>query len=109
EKARSRAPRPPRDVKKQSAIGRFVSTYGWRAYALPVLFAVTVIVVVDAVRAGPDPAAASGETGFGRLSPPAASAGVIGAPPGDGKFPDDLPTGMLPEGGQFVETGAGTW
>ncbi|WP_280203370.1 hypothetical protein [Nocardia cyriacigeorgica] len=33
EKNRSRAPRPSRDVKKQSAIGRFVSTYGWRAYA----------------------------------------------------------------------------
>ncbi|WP_438803576.1 DUF3152 domain-containing protein [Nocardia cyriacigeorgica] len=109
DKNRSRAPRPSRDVKKQSAIGRFVSTYGWRAYALPVLFAVTLIVVVDAIRTGPEPAPAAGEPGFGRLSPPAASAGVIGAPPGDGKFPDDLPTGALPEGGQFVETGAGTW
>ncbi|MBF6097233.1 DUF3152 domain-containing protein [Nocardia cyriacigeorgica] len=109
EKNRSRAPRPSRDVKKQSAIGRFVSTYGWRAYALPVLFAVTLIVVVDAIRTGPEPAPAAGEPGFGRLSPPAASAGVIGAPPGDGKFPDDLPTGALPEGGQFVETGAGAW
>ena len=29
--------------RKQTWLGRFVSTYGWRAYALPVLTAITVI------------------------------------------------------------------
>ena len=31
--------------RKQTWLGRFVSTYGWRAYALPVLVALTVVVV----------------------------------------------------------------
>lgn len=101
--------RPERGVKKQSALGRFVSTYGWRAYALPVLFAVTVLVVVDAVR-GSDPATTvSGMPGLGHLSPRAANNGIIGGPTGDGHFPTDLPTGALPEGGSFAETGTGAW
>ncbi|RBO92434.1 uncharacterized protein DUF3152 [Nocardia puris] len=109
DESRSR-PRPERGTKKQSAIGRFVSTYGWRAYALPILFIVTVLVVVDAVRGGgAEGAGANTDPSFGRFSPRAASAGVIGAPPGDGQFPADLPTGALPEGGPFVEDGTGTW
>ncbi|MGW4774547.1 DUF3152 domain-containing protein [Nocardia sp. NPDC004278] len=107
---RSRPPRPERDAKKQSALGRFIRTYGWRAYALPVLFVVTVLVIVDAVRGGTDPAKiAAGAPGFGQLSPHTASAGIIGAPPGDGHFPTNLPTGALPDGGPFTEIGAGTW
>ncbi|WP_232840095.1 MULTISPECIES: DUF3152 domain-containing protein [Nocardia] len=109
DEARARSPRPERGVKKQSALGRFISTYGWRAYALPVLFVVTVLVVVDAMNGGPEAIGAGGNPGFGRLSPRAASAGIIGAPPGDGQFPGDLPTGALPEGGPFTEIGAGTW
>ncbi|MFI9509455.1 DUF3152 domain-containing protein [Nocardia sp. NPDC052566] len=109
DESRSRA-RPERDTKKQSALGRFVRTYGWRAYALPVLFVVTVLVVVDAVRGTDAPAATGGIPGFGKLSPRAATAGIIGgAPPGDGHFPTDLPTGALPEGGPFVEAGTGVW
>ncbi|MCM6775685.1 DUF3152 domain-containing protein [Nocardia sp. CDC159] len=102
-------PRPDRETTKQSRIGRFVSTYGWRAYALPVLFVITVLVVVDAVKGGGDEG--SGAPGLGRLSQRTAKAGgVIGAPPkGDGKFAADLPTGTLPDGGPFAETAAGTW
>ncbi|WP_439951669.1 DUF3152 domain-containing protein [Nocardia coubleae] len=98
---------PQRDAKKQSALGRFVSTYGWRAYALPVLLAVTAFVIFDALRVAKQPAPA--DPGFGALSPNVAQSGIIGAPPGDGKFPADLPLGALPEGGAFVERGAGTW
>ncbi|MEU8898372.1 DUF3152 domain-containing protein [Nocardia sp. NPDC048505] len=108
EGGKDRAHRPGRVVKKQSRLGRFVSTYGWRAYALPVLVVVTVLVVVDAVRGGTDVVGA-GAPGFGALSPRAASAGIIGAPPGDGQFPTDLPTGALPQGGAFTDAGAGTW
>src|SRR4029079_9984416 len=35
--------------RKQSRLGRFVSTYGWRAYALPALVALTVWVVYSTV------------------------------------------------------------
>lgn len=99
-----------RETRRQSALGRFVSTYGWRAYALPVLLVVTVLVVVDAVRNGGRPVAVAGVApGFGTLSPRADDVGIIGAPPGDGEFPADLPTGALPDGGPFTEAGAGTW
>ncbi|WP_425436858.1 DUF3152 domain-containing protein [Nocardia donostiensis] len=109
DESRPRTQRSDREVKKQSALGRFVATYGWRAYALPVLIAITVFVVADAVRRGPDPAPVAQEPSMGRLGPPPASAGVIGAPPGDGRFPEHLPTGALPEGGAFTESAAGTW
>jgi hypothetical protein len=46
--AHARGPRPDRD--HLGAVGRFVAGYGWRAYALPVLTVVTLVVLVDAVR-----------------------------------------------------------
>lgn len=98
--------RPDRETKRQSALGRFVSTYGWRAYALPVLLAVTVLVGLDAVRGGGESVA--GVAGFGRLSERADNTGIQG-PKGDGKFGADLPTGMVPDGGPFTEVGSGTW
>nr|WP_245721611.1 DUF3152 domain-containing protein [Nocardia crassostreae] len=100
--------RPERETKKQSALGRFVSTYGWRAYALPVLLVVTVLVAVDALRGGGQSVA--GVPGFGHLSDMADKTGIIGAPPkGDGKFAADLPTGTVPDGGPFTEAGTGVW
>ncbi|WP_425301835.1 DUF3152 domain-containing protein [Nocardia wallacei] len=99
---------PERDAGKRSALGRFVATYGWRAYALPVLFVITVLVAVDAVKGAGDPDGA-GAPGLGRLSGHTDKAGIIGAPPtGDGKF-GDLPSGALPAGGAFAEAGTGTW
>src|SRR5215475_2323818 len=38
-----------RRARKQTWLGRFISTYGWRAYALPVLIALTGVVVVQTV------------------------------------------------------------
>ncbi|MEU1984938.1 DUF3152 domain-containing protein [Nocardia sp. NPDC019395] len=88
---------------------RFAARYGWRAYALPLLLALTAFVVVDAVRAGPGTHADPADPALGALGTPPASAGVIGAPPGDGHFPEDLPIGALPEGGKFTEAGKGDW
>ncbi|MFR9751217.1 DUF3152 domain-containing protein [Nocardia sp. 004] len=101
--------RPERDAKKQSALGRFVSTYGWRAYALPILVAITVLAVVEAIGGTGTSDATDSVSDPGQPSRPAATVGIIGAPPGDGHFPADLPTGALPEGGAFAETGQGTW
>lgn len=109
---RPRNPRPDRRARKQSKLGRFVSTYGWRAYAIPILLVITVLVVVDAVRGTGDGGASSGadSPGFGTLSRNTDGSSVIGVPPeADGNFAAELPAGALPDGGAFTVTGAGTW
>ncbi|MFF2108022.1 hypothetical protein CJ179_05290 [Rhodococcus sp. ACS1] len=109
---RPRNPRPERQARKQSRIGRFVSTYGWRAYAIPILLVVTVLVVVDAVRdtGGGETTAETDSPGFGTLSRDTDGSSVIGVPPeADGNFAAELPSGALPEGGPFTAVGAGTW
>ncbi|WP_280489777.1 DUF3152 domain-containing protein, partial [Nocardia carnea] len=94
---------------KRAWLRRFAARYGWRAYALPALLALTAFVAVDAVRSGPGTPADSADPAPGVLGTPPASAGIIGAPPGDGRFPEDLPVGALPAGGRFTENGKGTW
>jgi uncharacterized protein DUF3152 len=97
--------------RKQSWLGRFVFTYGWRAYALPILAAITVLVVYQTVTGttAPTPVNAEGPV----QGPPtigATGTGIIGAPPkGMTQFDANLPTGILPEGGPFTESGAKTW
>ncbi len=113
---RPRTPRPERQAKKQSKLGKFASVYGWRAYAIPILLVVTVLVVFDAVKTG-DPMTTTtsltgdpADPGFGTLSPESDATGVIGIPPAaDGNFAEAIPSGALPEGGQFTVEGAGTW
>lgn len=106
--------RSDRDVhrrwRKQSAVGRFVSTYGWRAYALPVLVVLTAVVVYQAVTgtgvsgSGPD------EPVIGPPTIGSAGTAIIGAPPrGLTEFDVNLPTGVLPDGGPFTEAGAASW
>lgn len=112
--SRQRPVRPERSAKKRSRLGRFTSTYGWRAYAIPILVVVTILVVIDAVRdSGPlasPTASVDSDPGFGALSDPSSSTVVVGVPPqGDGNFADTIPSGALPDGGPFTEQGAGTW
>jgi hypothetical protein len=97
--------------RKQTWLGRFISTYGWRAYALPVLVALTVVVVYQTITGTsvPEPKPVEGPV----QGPPtigAVSTAIIGAPPkGLTQFDASLPTGVLPDGGQFSEAGARTW
>jgi ABC-type sugar transport system permease subunit len=97
--------------RKQSWLGRFISTYGWRAYALPALVALTVWVVYSTVtgtsvsNTDEDAGPAQGPPTIG-----ADSTAIIGAPPkGLTQFDASLPTGMLPDGGPYTEAGAKTW
>lgn len=107
---RPRSPRPERQARKQSRLGKFVSTYGWRAYAIPILIVVTILVIVDAVRGDGTDSESYGDPGFGARSNTSEGTGVIGVPPqGDGNFAETVPSGALPDGGPFTETGAGTW
>ncbi|HEU4361990.1 MAG TPA: DUF3152 domain-containing protein [Mycobacterium sp.] len=96
--------------RKQSALGRFVSTYGWRAYALPVLVVLTAVVVYQAATGTGVPGPASEEPVLGPPTIGAAGTAIIGAPPrGLTEFDLNLPTGVLPDGGPFTEAGVATW
>jgi Protein of unknown function (DUF3152) len=111
EAGRARADRGrPRQWRKQTWLGRFVSTYGWRAYALPVLVVLTAVVIYQTVTgtASPKPAATRAIQG-----PPAIGAvgtEIIDAPPrGLATFDANIPAGTLPAGGPFSEAGDKTW
>lgn len=112
----SRRERPARTARKQSRFGRFFATYGWRAYLLPVLVVVTVLVAYDALTtSGDDTAGGSANQepavpGFGELTDTEESTDVIGVPPtAHGSFAGSIPTGELPAGGPFTVEGLGDW
>ena len=96
--------------RKQSWLGRFVSTYGWRAYALPVLVVLTAVVVYQTVTG----TRASAPAFLGPVQGPpkigAVGTAIIDAPPrGLTQFGANLPTGVLPNGGPFTQAGDKTW
>ncbi len=96
------------DVGKQSWLGRFVSTYGWRAYALPLLVALTGVVLYQTMTG--TSATVAEEPVKGPPTIGSAGTSIIGAPPrGLTEFDANLPTGILPAGGPFTDTGAKTW
>ena len=101
-----------RRLRKQTWIGRFISTYGWRAYALPILMVLTAVVLYQTVTGTSAPPAAEGEEGPVQGPPTigVASTSIVGAPPkGLTQFDASLPTGILPDGGPFTAAGARTW
>lgn len=95
----------PQRRKKVSRVRRLVGTYGWRIYAVPILIAVTVLVLIDTTREN-----GSGGARAAQTSDPSGSAEspvVTEAP----AVPPDLniPTAELPNGGAFAQTGGGVW
>ena len=112
DEGRLRANRDDRQqFRKQTWLGRFVSTYGWRAYALPVLVVITGLVLYQTFTGTgvSQPVDAAGPI----QGPPtigAPSTAIVGAPPkGMTQFDANLPTGILPDGGPITEAGAKTW
>ncbi len=100
-----------RHLPRQSWLGRFVATYGWRAYALPVLAVVTGLVLYQTVT-GTRAETTTDPVDTVQAPPTIGSQGteIIGAPPrGLTKFDVNLPTGILPEGGPFAEAGNKAW
>src|SRR6516225_6422707 len=97
--------------RKQSWLGRFVSTYGWRAYALPVLAVVTGVVVYQAVgsRLPAEPAQMHSPL-VGQPTIDGGGTAIIGAPPkGLTEYEINWEAGVLPEGGKYTEAGDKTW
>jgi Protein of unknown function (DUF3152) len=112
DEGRQRANREGRQqFRKQTWLGRFVSTYGWRAYALPVLVVITGLVLYQTFTGAgvSQPADAAGPVqGPPTIGVP--STAIVGAPPkGMTQFDANLPTGILPDGGPITEAGAKTW
>lgn len=81
---------------RQTPVGRFFSTWGWRAYAIPVLVVLTALVIGDAI-------VSTGESGEDRTVRAEETPAVLGVPTA-GEIP---PSGELPEGGSFVEGASG--
>ena len=108
---RPRANRDDRQQwRKQTWLGRFVSTYGWRAYALPVLAVITGLVLYQTFTGTgiSHPAEAGPIQGPPTIGAP--STAIVGAPPkGMTQFDANLPTGILPAGGPITEAGSKTW
>lgn len=95
-------------LRRQSPLGRFLATYGWRAYALPVLVVLTGVVGYQTIAGTSVPVAE--DTVKGPPTIGSAGTAIIGAPPrGLTQFDANLPTGVLPAGGPFTESGDRTW
>lgn len=84
----------------RAKLAKLTATYGWRIYALPVLAAVTVLVIVDAA-SGPANGSGDQASGAGAGSDPAATEHAAGSL--------DIPTAELPAGGAFTQAGSGDW
>jgi Protein of unknown function (DUF3152) len=96
--------------RKQTWLGRFVSTYGWRAYALPVLVVLTALVIYQTVTGTSAPKPAASQPIQGPPDIGAVGTSIIDAPPrGLAAFDANLPAGTLPDGGAFTEAGDKTW
>ncbi|OQO90271.1 hypothetical protein B1813_17740 [Saccharomonospora piscinae] len=99
-----------RHASTKSGLRRFTAAFGWRAYLVPILLVVTALVVFDTTRG-------SGASDNG--SPDAASSGGNGADeeqraPVATEVPAspvdlDIPTAELPDGGDYTESGEGSW
>lgn len=95
----------------QSALGRFVSTYGWRAYAIPVLVILTIVLLVFTI----GDSGSSGPSANGARTPDTSrntdvnsETKPIGAPTGRIDTAA-LAAGALPDGGPFTLTGRKTF
>ncbi len=96
--------------RKQTWLGRFVSTYGWRAYALPALVVLTAVVMYQTVTGTAVPASDGVAEVKGPPTIGSKGTAIIGAPPrGLTEFDASLPTGILPQGGAITEAGDKTW
>lgn len=78
---------------------RFAREWGWRAYAIPVLLVLTIIVVADVVR----------DTGAGEDPVPAAMHGGEQGPVPEGGYGENLDVGELPPGGPYTEASSGVF
>jgi hypothetical protein len=88
------------DHPRRRGLGALLSAYGWRIYAVPVLLALTALVVFDAARPGGDEFTGALGTGGGGPAATEALPGPVNL---------NIPTADLPKGREYTQAGAGTW
>jgi hypothetical protein len=88
--------------RRKRGIGRVLSTYGWRVYLVPVLVVVSVLVLFNATRTAPNGQGGAGVTAEQAGLPTITEQGAIPVNAGTG-------TAVLPTGGAYPQSGAGTW
>ncbi|MFT4128434.1 MAG: DUF3152 domain-containing protein [Gordonia sp. (in: high G+C Gram-positive bacteria)] len=86
----------------------FVATYGWRAYAIPVLAILTVVLLVLTVRGGSAEGSGKPSPDEGRDTQVAKESAPVGAPTVQ-IAEAALPVGALPPGGHFTRQGKKTF
>ncbi|MBP2333370.1 MULTISPECIES: DUF3152 domain-containing protein [Corynebacterium] len=86
-------------MSKESFFVRFARQWGWRAYAIPVLLVLTVIVVVDVVR----------DVREEKTNVSAATSELPHGPIPEGGYVENLDVGQLPPGGPFTEESSGVF
>ena len=99
-----------RPVRRRTGFRGVLATYGWRVYAVPVLVAVTALVLIQT--AGEDGAGARAEnTGGDAAAPGDASAPETPVVTEKPAVPQNLkiPTAELPPGPNFPNAGGGKW
>ncbi len=91
-----------------------LTIYGWRAYAIPVLVVLTVLLVVSSLGYNPFASKAPDEAQIAagdltsRIPNPAAGTAPVGAP--TGRMVGPLPAAyVLPAGGPYTNKGLNTW
>lgn len=106
--ARQRPPRQRR-YRKAGPLGRILNTYGWRAYAIPVLAILTVVALFYTFAGTNDGRTTADTANFESRNPnPGSGKTIVGAPTGRPAGP--VPgAGQLPDGDPYTEKGAGTW
>lgn len=93
----------------ESALVRFARTYGWRAYAIPVLAVITLWVFVDILGGESSTTAVDGDGGVnGEQQPSESASRGLGPNPAEVDT-SNLPNTELPAGGEFSATGDGTY
>ncbi|BDH58631.1 DUF3152 domain-containing protein [Tsukamurella sp. PLM1] len=98
-----------RKYRKQGRLGRVLSTYGWRAYAVPVLAVLTVLALIVTFWGNPFESKTTTDGSTENLSRnPTPGKTIVGAPTKAVQGPVP-PAGMLPVGGAFTEKGQGIW
>lgn len=98
---------PPR--KKRIKLGRNVLTYSWRAYALPVLLVLTALVVFETANDPGRPADGAEGMSNALAATTEASRAPLATENPVGPVDLDIPTAELPDGGEYTQSGKGTW